>query len=352
MIESIKVLVIDDSRSVQKMLELFLAKHEDIEVVGGAYDPYEAVKIMRNVKPDVILLDVKMPGMDGLTFLKKLMEQHPIPVIVHSSLITKNPEIGVRALEYGAVDVIDKPVIDFSNLTASIAQEDKLLQVIRQIGTTTTNKNRIRSYQQNKNQVGTVFSGQSKFSHIVCVGASAGGTQAIKYLLSHLPQDFPPVLIVQHMPVEFTGQFAQHLNHTSPMQVVEAKDREMLLSGKVYIAPGDKHLKVRKTGDKFQVRLEEGETISGHKPSVDVLFRSTLQAKGVGVIGVLLTGMGKDGAQGLLEMKEVGFHTIAQDKDSSVVYGMPGKAAELGAAAQICALDHIPKELLKRVAKK
>ena len=349
---AIKVLVIDDSRSVQKMLELFLSKHRDIEVIGGAFDPYEAVKIMRNVKPDVILLDVKMPGMDGLTFLKKLMEQHPIPVIVHSSLITKNPEIGVRALEYGAVDVIDKPVIDFSNFTSSLNQEDKLLEVIRQAAKTATNKNRIRSYQLTKRQgVRSSFVGQSDFEHIVCVGASAGGTQTIKYLLAHLPQNFPPVVIVQHMPIEFTGQFAHHLNNTSQMHVAEAKDREILVSGKAYIAPGDRHLTIKKIAGKYQVGLEDGAEVSGHKPSVDVLFRSAASVKGIKRIGVILTGMGKDGAEGLLEMKNAECHTIAQDKDSSVVYGMPRKAAEIGAALQICALENLPDHLIKLVAK-
>lgn len=350
---SIKVLIIDDSRSVQKMLELFLSKYEDIEVIGGAYDPYEAVKIMRNIKPDVILLDVRMPGMDGLTFLKKLMEQHPIPVIVHSSLITKNPEIGVRALEYGAVEVIDKPSIDFDNLTTTIEQEDKMLHVIRNAGKEATNKSKIHSYPSIRKSVDhKVFVGHTNFKDIVCIGASAGGIQTIKYVLSHLPNDFPPVLIVQHMPVEFTGQFAQHLDNTSNMIVEEAKDKSTLLVGTVYIAPGDRHLTFKQVGGKYQVVLEDGPAISNHKPSVNKLFFSAAKVKGVNVIGVILTGMGKDGAEGLLEMKNSGCQTIAQDKTSSIVFGMPRKAIELGAATKICSLESIPSELKKRVNKR
>lgn len=352
--DTIKVLIIDDSRSVQKMLEFFLAKHDDIEVIGGAYDPYEAVKIMRNIKPDVILLDVRMPGMDGLTFLKKLMEQHPIPVIVHSSLITKNPEIGVRALEYGAVEVIDKPVIDFDNLTSTIVQEDRMLRVIRNAGRATTNKNQIHTYKPIRTSIHQkVFSGvPMSFQDIIFIGASAGGTQTIKFLLSELPCDFPPVLIVQHMPVEFTGQFAQHLNLTSQMMVEEAKDGTRLSAGRVYIAPGNRHLTVKSSGGNYQVVLEDGPPVSKHKPSVDVLFRSATKVKGVKVTGVILTGMGKDGADGLLEMKQAGCHTIAQDEETSIVFGMPKKAIELGAASQICALQNIPAELKKLVAKK
>ncbi|SHK50317.1 two-component system, chemotaxis family, response regulator CheB [Reichenbachiella agariperforans] len=348
-VDKIKILIIDDSRSVQKMLEYVFAQSDELEVIGVANDAYEAVDIMRKVKPNVILLDVRMPKMDGLTFLKKLMNQHPIPVIVFSSLITKNPEIGVKALEYGAVEVIDKPVIDYSNMTTTLVQEEKLLQVVHAVGREQIPSRSI--YQTSVPKTPMPLS-QVRPDTVVCIGASAGGTQAIKHLLSQLPDNFPPIVVVQHMPVEFTGQYARYLDSVCPMEVAEAVDQETLRSGKVYISPGDRHLTVEKYGGSYRARLFDGPKVSGHKPSVDRLFQSVTGDWAKYVIGVILTGMGKDGAIGMLGMHTAGSHTIAQDEDSCVVFGMPKEAIALQAVDQVCPLDQIPQVLMKLVMNK
>ncbi|UXP32071.1 chemotaxis response regulator protein-glutamate methylesterase [Reichenbachiella agarivorans] len=349
--EKIKILIIDDSRAVQRMLEFIIAQSEDLEVIGAASDAYEAVEIMREVKPNVIILDVRMPRMDGLTFLKKLMSQHPIPVIVFSSLITKNPEIGVKALEYGAVDVIDKPIIDYKNMTTTLMQEARLLKVIRTVGRSKlSTKN--TSFERNAVSRMAISSvATSSTDVVICIGASAGGTQAVKHLLARLPDNLPPILIVQHMPVEFTGQYARYLNDVCSMTVTEAIDGEKLQSGHAYVAPGDQHLTAEKHGAGYRVKLLGGEKVSGHKPSVDVLFRSAANVIKSRAIGVILTGMGKDGAAGLLEMKGANSYTIAQDESSCVVFGMPMEAIKLGAVDQVCSLDDIPQAMISLLNK-
>ncbi|WP_099598251.1 chemotaxis response regulator protein-glutamate methylesterase [Reichenbachiella sp. 5M10] len=351
MSDPIKILIIDDSRSVQKMLYYIFSRSASLRIVGAAYDAYEAVDIMRKVKPDVIILDVQMPKMDGLTFLKKLMDQHPIPVIVFSSLITQNPKIGMRALEYGAVEVVDKPVIDFANLSASV-EDEKLVGLVRAIGQTRGPGHQILFDRHGGRVTPLPMEVETTVDRVVAIGASAGGTQAIKHLLMQLPTNFPPVVVVQHMPVEFTGPFASYLNEVCAVNVYEAQGGERLLPGTVYVAPGDRHLTVHEHQGAYRVRLKSGEAVSGHKPSVDVLFRSMAEQVGAKGIGVILTGMGRDGASGLLALKEANGMTIAQDEQSCVVFGMPKEAIKLNAVDQVCALDQIPSVLNQWVIKK
>ncbi|MCV9386376.1 protein-glutamate methylesterase/protein-glutamine glutaminase [Reichenbachiella ulvae] len=351
MSSKIKILIIDDSRSVQKMMEFVFSQSSDIEVVGAAHDAYEAVEILREVKPNVILLDVRMPRMDGLTFLKKLMNQHPIPTIVFSSLITKNPEIGVRALEYGAVAVMDKPVIDFQNLKSTMLQEKELIDMVRTFGNENLPKRSELLVDRPKKLVPIAVGANEKIDTVICIGASAGGTQAMKEVLLQLPVNFPPILVVQHMPVEFTGQYAQYLNDTCAIHVKEAENNEMVTAGTVYIAPGDQHLTMVKAGNGYRIKLLGGPKVSGHIPSVDVLFDSAANQLGEKAIGLIMTGMGKDGAEGLLKMKINGAYTLAQNEASCVVFGMPKEAIALGAADRVCSLKDIPL-VLHDLAKK
>lgn len=348
---SVKVLIIDDSKAVQKMLEFVFAQSDDLEVIGAAQDAYEAAEIMRDVEPNVIMLDVRMPRMDGLTFLRKLMHQHPIPTIVFSSQITRNPEIGVKALEYGAVAVVDKPVIDFNDLGSTKLKDKELIDLVRTVGRQQMPKHSALVADQNRKLTPLTSDPLGKIETVVCIGASAGGTQAIKEVVAQLPVNFPPVLVVQHMPVEFTGQFAKYLNETCAIRVKEAEDLDIICGGTVYIAPGDRHLTVVKAGSGYRIKLVGGAKVSGHIPAVDVLFDSAAQKIGKDAIGLILTGMGRDGAEGLLKMREAGAYTLAQDQASSVVFGMPKAAIELGAADRVCALRDVP-EILYGLVKK
>lgn len=320
----VKVLIIDDSVFIRRMLCQELLKYKDIEVVGTAKDPYEGRDKIVFLKPDIVLLDVEMPRMDGLTFLSVLMKYYPIPVIIISSLIEKRSELVSLALERGAVEVIEKP-------NASHTYEAWCQQLVERI--------RLINSQSEK-----------KVQTVIAIGASTGGTEAIKEILIKLPSFIPPILIVQHMPQNFTKSFAERLNALTNLCVKEAEQDEILSPGKVLIAPGNHHMVLRKNNKHYYVAIEEGPLVFHQRPSVEYLFESVAKYAGANAIGIMLTGMGKDGAEGLLKMRQAGAFTIAQDEKSCVVYGMPKEAVQIGAVKKIIALDNIAECLMKQIA--
>jgi two-component system, chemotaxis family, protein-glutamate methylesterase/glutaminase len=341
----IKVLVVDDSALVRKVLTEELSRYSDIEVVGGAIDPYVARDKIVRLKPDVITLDIEMPRMDGLSFLSKLMKFYPMPVVVVSSLTPRNSQNAIRALELGAVDVICKPGSSLS--TTDISQ--RLVEAIRVASrakiarTALTEPVDKKSSQEYKIQLKTTHK-------VIAVGASTGGTIAIEKLLSKMPLNVPGILIVQHMPEYFTASFAERLNTLCKIEVREAKDGDTAAPGLALIAPGGHHMLLERSGAFYQVRIKGGPMVHHQKPSVDVLFHSVAKNAGANAIGVLLTGMGADGADGLLAMKQNKAYTIAQDEATSVVYGMPGEAVKLGAACDVLPLDDISGRIIKRLS--
>ena len=338
MTNKIKVLVIDDSALVRKVLRESINAQDDMEVIGMAADPYIAVEKMRLQKPDVITLDVEMPRMDGLTFLKQLMTQHPVPVIIVSSLSYTGGEVAVRALELGAVDIFLKE--DIRLVRKDDARLQSLVEMIR-----AARKATVRKHAKTPIPVPELPRVRTS-EKIIVLGASTGGTVAIQEILSALPANSPGMVIVQHMPKDFTMHFANRLNDISAMPVKEVEDGDRVLHGKVLIAPGDKHVQLVCYGSTIMVRTWDGPLVNRHKPSVDVLFESAAQQLGKNAIGVILTGMGKDGANGLLSMKKSGAFTIAQDEASCIVYGMPKEAVKLNAVDKILPLSKIPYELL------
>ena len=358
--EKIKVLVVDDSALVRQTLTEILNSDPMIEVVGTASDPYVAVKKIKDIVPDVITLDIEMPRMDGLTFLKKLMAQHPIPVVVISTLTEKGTETALHALEYGAVEIIAKPKINtqelLKNVTISLCDKVKaasLAFVKRKVPKKSAepiavvpkyNADVIISKPKSKSLIQTT-------EIVIAVGASTGGTEALKVFLMGLPLDSPGIVIVQHMPEVFTQQFAKRLNEICQITVSEAKNGETVLNGHALIAPGSMHMLLKRSGAKYYVEVKDGPLVNRHKPSVDVLFRSVARYAGKNAIGIIMTGMGADGAMGLLEMKEAGAHTIAQDEKSSVVFGMPKEAIRLNAADMVMPLSDISKYLISKVKK-
>jgi two-component system chemotaxis response regulator CheB len=335
----IKVLVIDDAALVRKTLREWINAQPDMEVIGVAADPYIAVDKMRIQKPDVITLDIEMPRMDGLTFLRKLMEQHPVPVIVVSSLTSA--EVAVKALEYGAVDIFLKD--DIRVVRNDESGYEALMSRIR-----SAYQARIKKVNPSIRPVNHVheLSVISTTHKVIVLGASTGGTTAIHHILAALPINTPGIVIVQHMPREFTKYFAARLNELSILSVKEAEDGDSVIPGQVLICPGGIHIRLLRQGARTIVKLWDSPPVNLHKPSVDVLFASAAEQLGKNGIGVILTGMGKDGAQGLLSMKAKGAFTIAQDEATSIVYGMPKEAVRLNAVDKIMPLEHIPNELV------
>lgn len=337
----IRVLVVDDSAVVRKVLTENLKQNEDIEVVGTASDPYIARDKIVTLKPDVITLDIEMPRMDGLTFLSKLMRHHPIPVIIVSSLTPKGSSTALRALELGAVEVFCKPGSEFSMGAVTKSLADK----IRAAANASVNRARVAP-----REVQGVVSEKSMAlcttKNVLAIGASTGGTEAIKRVLTALPITTPGTVIVQHMPPHFTTEFAKRLNGLCAMEVKEAEGGEVLRTGLALLAPGGFHLLVHRSGALYVARLKEGPAVHYQRPSVDVLFNSVARYAGVNALGVLLTGMGVDGAAGLKKMRDEGAYTIAQDEETSVVYGMPKAAAELDAVEAVLPLDRIPHGIL------
>ncbi|PTY37474.1 chemotaxis response regulator protein-glutamate methylesterase [Saccharospirillum sp. MSK14-1] len=335
----IKVLVIDDSALIRQVLTELINRAPDLTVVGAVGDAYAARDFIRQSPPDVLTLDIEMPRMDGLTFLQKLMKGHPMPVVMVSTLTESGAEATLQALDLGAVDFIAKPKLDVRRELGDYQAviHDKL----RAAAAVT----RFRATQ--KRVIKPIEALGVSTEHILAIGASTGGTEAIKAVLTALPADAPGTVVTQHMPSGFTRTFAERLNRNSALEVREAQGHERILPGQVFIAPGNRHLTVVRSGSDFQTRLVDSEQVQGHRPSVDVLFQSVADACGANAVGVILTGMGKDGAAGLLSMYRGGCYTLAQDEASCVVYGMPRVALEAGGVTEVQALDDIPDRLIK-----
>ncbi|AFC86427.1 protein-glutamate methylesterase/protein-glutamine glutaminase [Frateuria aurantia] len=349
----IKVLVIDDSALVRKLLTMMLEQDPAIEVVGTASDPYIARDKIKRLAPEVLTLDVEMPGMDGLTFLENLMRLHPLPVVMVSSLTSDGADTTLRALELGAVDFFEKPHHDLSETLTVLAP-----QLAAKIHAAAGSRPRASTLAAPPPKLSAdavlpkrpSFSGIPGDSPVIAIGASTGGTEAIRVVLESMPPDAPPIVITQHIPAAFSAPFAARLDRCSPMRVVQAEDGQHLMPGHAYVAPGDRHLIVIRDGARLVCRLHDGPAVGRHKPSVDVMFRSVAMCTGDRAVGALLTGMGDDGARGLLEMREAGALTVAQDQASSVVWGMPGSAWKMQAASELVSIDQMAARLLALVA--
>lgn len=338
----IRVLSIDDSALMRQLLTTILKSDSEIEVVGVAPDPYTAWEKIKKLKPDVLTLDVEMPKMDGLTFLERLMRMHPLPVVMVSSLTEKGCQTTMRALELGAIDFVTKPSIDVSSGTARIAEE-----VIAKVKTAARARLRQRSTRPPAPVAAAPTQALIRSTHkVIAFGASTGGTEALYDVLTRLPADSPGIVIVQHMPPGFTKSFAQRLDRSCKIRVSEAKDGDRILPGHALIAPGDHHMEVLRSGAQYCVKVFDAPPVNRFRPSVDVLFNSCARYLGSNVTGVILTGMGYDGAKGMLAMRQAGAHTIAQDEESCVVFGMPKEAIAAGGVAQIMPLDSIAGRLM------
>jgi len=349
----IKVLIVDDSAVVRKILSSALSKYQDIEVVGAAPDPYIARNKIIQLKPDVLTLDVEMPRMDGITFLRKLMTYYPIPTIMVSSLTQEGCDATLKALEVGAIDFVAKPT---SRLGSDVV--DVIDELYTKIKYASRANIRIKHSQpaqtihsganppgngQGNGQNYTVFKGTHK---IILIGASTGGTEALKDVLTKMPPNSPAIAIVQHMPEMFTKAFAKRLDSLCAINVKEGKHGDSLIPGQAIIAPGNNHMSIKKCGAMYKVEMNQEPPVHHQRPAVDVLFDSAAKYAGPNAIGVIMTGMGGDGATGLLKMKESGARTIAQDEDSCVVFGMPKEAIKLGAAEKIVSLHNIPDSII------
>jgi two-component system chemotaxis response regulator CheB len=349
-----RVLIVDDSATVRRALSDIIAGEIDLEVMATASDPYVAAERIRQEVPDVILLDIEMPRMDGLTFMRKIMAQRPIPVVICSSLTEAGSDTTIKALEAGAVDVVSKPRIN----TAEFLQESRMriCDVLRAAAHArlSPRARTVAPVRVEAKHTADVILPPARLGcataqvteRIICIGASTGGTEALRDVLVALPAEPPGIVIVQHMPEKFTAAFARRLDGLCAMSVREAADGDAVSSGVVLIAPGNHHMLLERTGQQYRVAIKEGPAVSRHRPSVDVLFRSAAQAAGSNAVGILLTGMGDDGARGLLEMRIAGARTIAQSEESCVVFGMPKEAIQRGAAGKILALDRIASEIM------
>ncbi len=350
--KKIKVLIVDDSAVVRQTLAEIISSDPQFEVMATAADPFIAAERIAEEVPDVITLDVEMPRMDGVTFLHKIMSQHPIPVVIVSSLAEAGSETALKALEYGAVDIIQKPRMG----TKQFLEESRVLvcDAIKAASAA-----RIKPVAARPMSVAPKLTADAVLAKpsaramiqttekIVSVGASTGGTEALRVLLEAMPPDAPGIVIVQHMPENFTAAFARRLDGICRISVKEAENNDSVIRGRALIAPGNRHMLLKRSGARYYVEIKDGPLVSRHRPSVDVLFRSTAQYAGKNSVGVIMTGMGDDGARGLHEMKETGAYTIAQDEGSSVVFGMPKKAIELGAVDKVASLEDISRAILE-----
>lgn len=341
---TIRVLIVDDSALVRSLLTEILSADKDIEVVGVAPDPLIARDKIKQLKPDVLTLDVEMPKMDGLTFLENLMRLHPLPVIMVSSLTERGAEVTLQALELGAIDFVTKPKLDVRTGLNAYA-EDLLTKVKGAVKAQVRGPSLLRSGGPTL-QAAPKRALYRTTDRLIAIGASTGGTEAIKVVLEQMPPDSPAIVITQHIPDRFSGPFAARMDRCSPMSVCEAIDGQLIVAGHVYIAPGGRHLKVRRDGAKYVCQITDEEPVNRHRPSVDVLFKSVSDAAGQNVVGVILTGMGDDGARGLKYLRDNGAKTLGQDEASSVVWGMPGAAYKIGAVEQVLPLPDIAHRAL------
>jgi two-component system chemotaxis response regulator CheB len=357
--KKIKVLIVDDSALVRQILTEICNSDPGVEVVGAAKDPFDAREKIKKLNPDVLTLDVEMPRMDGVTFLSNLMRLRPMPVVMVSSLTEKGADVTLQAMELGAVDFVSKPKSDLSHSLEEYAEE-----IIGKIKVAA--KARVKPLDQTKPKTATlrvepkrsadaVLEKTGKPRHfkttdkIIAIGASTGGTEAIREVLVRMPADSPGIVISQHIPEAFSGPFAMRMNSVSAMTVCEARDGQQIVTGHVYIAPGNRHLIVERDGARFVCKLNDGPLVNRHKPSVDVMFRSVAQNVGPNAISVMLTGMGSDGAEGMKEMHEAGASTVAQDENTSIVWGMPGEAVKRGCVDKIVPLHSISQTVLNMI---
>lgn len=357
MSEKIKVLIVDDSAVVRQTLAEILNTDPTIEVMGVAADPYFAASRIAREVPDVITLDIEMPRMDGLTFLRKIMSQHPIPVVIISSLTETGTETAIKALEYGAVEIITKPKMG----TKEFIEESKirLRDAVKAAAAAKLSRKKVIAQPKSidvkpKLSADAIMpkshSGDAMIKtteKVIVVGASTGGTEALRVFLEALPADCPGIVIVQHMPEHFTRSFAERLDQLCKISVKEAANNDTVIRGRALIAPGNHHLILKRSGARYYVEINDGPLVNRHRPSVDVLFRSTAKYAGNNAVGVIMTGMGDDGARGLLELRDAGAHTIAQDEKTCIVFGMPKEAIKLNAAETILPLDKIAEKVLK-----
>ncbi len=357
----IRVLIVDDSATVRQTMTAILEEDPEIEVIGAAADPFAAARRISKEIPDVITLDVEMPRMDGITFLRKLMAQHPIPVVMCSSLVEAGSLTLMQALEAGAVDVIQKPRVGVAEqLTESKIQICDCIKAAAgaRVGDRKARRTELPEPQAAEKKLTADAMLPPPGRHamartteaVICIGASTGGTQSLTEVLQALPAASPAIVIVQHMPEKFTASFAKRLDSLCEVEVKEAADGDAMLRGRVLIAPGNYHTLLERSGARYYVSVKQGPLVSRHRPSVDVLFRSAANAAGANAVGVIMTGMGDDGARGLQEMKEAGAYTIAQDEATSIVFGMPKEAIARGCVDRIVPLHHIAQEMLRAAA--
>lgn len=350
----IRVLIVDDSASVRQALVSIVEADPDLEVMATASDPFVAAERIAKEIPDVIILDVEMPRMDGLTFLRKLMAQRPVPVVMCSTLAEEGSETLLQAMEAGAVDVITKPRVDTRQFL--LESSERVCHAV---------KGAARAKLRNVAARPRSLKIEAKLSadvimpppaptrtmqttgKVICIGASTGGTESLREVLTALPANVPGIVVVQHMPEKFTAAFAKRLDGLCQVEVKEAADGDLVLPGRVLIAPGNRHMLLQRSGARYHVAVKDGPLVSRHRPSVDVLFRSAAQYAGANAVGIIMTGMGDDGAKGLLEMKRAGALTVAQDEETCVVFGMPKEAIALGGADKIVPLHAIPAEILR-----
>lgn len=349
--DKVKLLIIDDSALIRQMLKQIFSEAEDIEVVGTASDPLIARDKIKALNPDVLTLDVEMPRMDGLTFLRNLMRLRPMPVVMISTLTAKGAEVTLDALAMGAVDFVAKPKADVPKALEEYA--DEIISKVRMAAKAKVNALEVTKPIANGLSAAQVQSNPNRHfkttDKIVAVGSSTGGTEAFKKVVKMLPANAPAIVVTQHLPVAFSLSFAKHVDEAGPMNACIAADGQLILPGNIYIAPGDKHLRVARDGARYICRLDDGPLVNRHKPSVEVLFQSMAENVGKNAIGVMLTGMGADGAKAMVQMRDAGAYNIVQDESTSIVWGMPGEAYKQGAAHQVLPLESIAARIMSLI---